>query len=145
MNAEAIQQLTGRSPNALYSHFQRNWRGSKYIKYHYWKNLLHIAHSTWWTASHLIKLSLTLQSGESWVFCWAPQFVSSKCFSVKKQQRFLHSCIGKMFYSITLNIQRHNKTLYIWHVKYKKTPVDLCGLTLLNCELSLLHIIPVDF
>lgn len=54
-------------------------------KYHCWKKIsLHIAHFTWWTMSRLINLSLTLHSGESGVFCSAWQFVSSKCFSVKK-------------------------------------------------------------
>lgn len=108
---------------------------------------LHVAHFTWWTISPLIRLSLTLHSGESGVFCWTPQFVSSVCFSVKKQQQFLLSCTGKMFYSLTLKIILRDITKHFifYMLNNKKNPVHLGGLTLQNCELSLLHIYPCRF
>lgn len=86
-----------------YSHIFKERNKQKKINATIEKASLHIAHFTWGATSHL-RVSLTLHSGESGVFCWASQFVSSKCFSVKKQQQFLDSCPGKIFYSITLKI-----------------------------------------
>lgn len=110
--------LTGHSPSALYSHFQREEKITLNTVIE--KISLHIAHFTWWTTSHF-RVSLTLRSGESGVFCWTSQFVSSKCFSVKKQQQFLDSCTGKIFYSITLKILFRDIIkhfiFYMWNTK----------------------------
>lgn len=118
VNAEYNSTLTGHSPIALHSHFQREEENTLNTTIE--KTSLHMAHFIWWTPSHL-RVSLTLHSGASGVFCWASQFVSSKCFSVKKQQQFFYSCPGKILYNITLKISFRDiikhVIFYMWNTK----------------------------